>query len=82
MCEFLIADGKNNYKEVLKTSIDMMNGYKWNYFLFLLSYLPWLLLIIVTLGFAIIWVIPYILLGQIIYYQELSKKYKKKNNQV
>jgi len=60
--------------EYLSQSKEMMNGYKWDYFVFSLSFLGWILFSVVTLGIGLIWTIPYMSIAEIIYYEELRKK--------
>ena len=50
-----------------------MKGYKGDYFVFLLSFIGWFLLVPFTLGIILIWLLPYILVAQIIYYEKLSE---------
>ena len=56
-----------------------MQGYKWDYFIFGLSFIGWILLIGFTFGIAMIWVMPFILIAQTLYYEELKKLKKVKN---
>lgn len=65
--------------EYLEQSKEMMHGFKWDYFVFCLSFLGWILLSIITCGIGFIWTIPYITISEVIYYDEL-KKLKKENN--
>lgn len=79
MTSYLLADlanEKTKFKEVMKTSKIMMDGYKWDYFVFGLSFFGWILLVIVTFGVAAIWVYPYIMTANVMYYEELKKKKK------
>lgn len=71
-----LADEDTKYKDVMKTSKEMMDGYKWDYFVFGLSFIGWILLVVVTFGIAIIWVYPYIMTANVMYYEELKKKKK------
>jgi len=76
MVNYILADNVNSetkIMDVINTSKKMMNGYKWDYFVFSLSFIGWLLLVPLTLGIAIIWVFPYIETANIIYYEELKK---------
>lgn len=59
--------------EYLSQSKEMMKGYKWDYFVFVLSFLGWIILGILTLGIGLIWVIPYVSFAETIYYDELKK---------
>lgn len=67
--------------EYLIKSKEMMNGYKWDYFLFCLSFLGWILLGIITFGIALIWVIPYVSMAQGIYYEDLKNLKLKKEKE-
>lgn len=62
----------------LEESKELINGYKLDYFIFNLSFVGWMLLSIVTCGILLIWTIPYIIISQVLYYDEL-KKIKSKN---
>ncbi len=46
-------------KEALDASIDMMDGHKMDYFVLILSFIPWCLLGAVTCGLGFLYVIPY-----------------------
>ncbi len=46
-------------KEALDASIDMMDGHKMDYFVLILSFIPWCLLGTVTCGLGFLYVIPY-----------------------
>ena len=73
----ILADGEEDPMECIKKSKAMMNGYKWDYFAFHLSFIPWYLLGIITLGLAFIYVGPYVQVSEILYYEELRKVNKK-----
>lgn len=47
--------------ECLKTSRQIMKGYKWKLFVLGLSFIPWFLLMCITLGLAIFYVNPYLM---------------------
>lgn len=59
--------------QVIKESINMMKGYKLHYVLFILSFIGWFLLIVVTFGLAGVWVIPYLHISSILYYIHLKR---------
>ncbi len=46
-------------KEALDASVDMMDGHKMDYFVLILSFIPWCLLGAVTCGLGFLYVIPY-----------------------
>lgn len=58
---------------VLRTSSNLMKGYRGNYFLFHLSFILWYILIWITFGLAAFWVIPYIQMSSVAYYEELTE---------
>lgn len=74
MVSYLIADGSLDVWGTLKESQEMMKGYKWDYFIFNLSFLGWIILGMLTFGIAFIYVIPYINIANTLYYEELNKK--------
>lgn len=73
MAENIIVEKNNNFIDALKESYNLMQGYKWDYFNFLLTFFPWLLLGIATLGIGFIWVLPYFTLSQKLYYFKLKE---------
>lgn len=81
MVPFLLADDggeKKTVAELVETSKNMMDGYKLDYFVFELSFFGWILLGLVTFGIAYIWVVPYIEVANVMYYEELKKLKKVK----
>lgn len=73
MVYYIYVDHEGGIKETMKASREMMKGYKWNYFLFGLSFIGWILLCLLSLGIGLIWLVPYLLVAQTIYYEELKK---------
>lgn len=71
-------DQSSSAMDYLDQSKELMRGYKWDYFVFNLSFLGWMLLSVLTLGILFIWVIPYYSVAEVLYYDEL-KKLKEKN---
>ena len=69
----LIVDGSTGALDTIKKSKKIMYGHKGNYFVFILSFLGWILLGVVTLGIALIYVIPYMSVAQLVYYEEIKK---------
>jgi uncharacterized membrane protein len=59
--------------DYLSTSKKLMKGHKWDYFVFMLSFLGWILLSILTFGVLFIFTIPYITIAEALYYDELKK---------
>lgn len=57
---YLIAEDKKlEPGKAQKKSMEMMEGHKADYFVLILSFIPWFLLCAVTLGLAAIYVVPY-----------------------
>ena len=73
MAGYLVVDTDLEAMEVVKKSRAMMKGYKWNYFVFGLSFIGWILLIPFTLGILIIWLIPYMIVSMALYYENLKE---------
>ena len=55
---------------ILGYSRNLIKGYKWDYFVFLLSFLGWALLCLFII--PIIFVYPYFMVSNILYYDELK----------
>lgn len=74
MFYYIIADNKEeNAMDGLKKSWQLMKGYKWDYFVFVLSFLGWYILCALTLGILCIWVVPYCNTAFAIYYEKLQQ---------
>ena len=59
----LFEDSSKGINQLIRESKALMNGYKWEMFVFYLSFLGWLLLIPITLGLAVFYVGPYLQLS-------------------
>lgn len=73
MAILIMIDGEEDPMQCILKSKAMMKGYKWDYFKFLLSFFWWCLLIVPTLGLILIYLEPYMLTSQVLYYEELKK---------
>ena len=73
MAGYLVVDTDLEAMEVVKKSRAMMKGYKWNYFVFGLSFIGWILLVPFTLGILIIWLMPYVIVSMALYYENLKE---------
>jgi uncharacterized membrane protein len=74
MVFYLLADGEEEIIETIKKSCDMMKGHKMDFFVLNLSFIGWMILSCLTFGILFIWVIPYIQMSQIIFYEKLKHK--------
>lgn len=71
MSTFIFIDGEDtDAMAIIKKSKDMMYGYKWDYFVFQLSFIGWALLCLFI--FPIIYVLPYYYVAETMYYEELK----------
>ncbi len=59
-------------KEALEASMQMMDGHKTDYFVLTLSFIPWLLLVAITCGIAVLYVGPYMKAAYTVFYQEVK----------
>jgi uncharacterized membrane protein len=53
-------------------SKEMMKGNKLRFFFFSLSFFGWALVVVLTLGIAAIWVIPYMQASYAAFYREIA----------
>lgn len=67
--------------DYLEKSRNMMKGYKWNYFIFGLSFIGCVFLSIITFGVGLIWTVPYVCIAEAIYYDELKKQVEKEKKE-
>lgn len=73
---FILVDKpKLSIKEILSESFDMMENYIIEYFILIISFIGWLILGIFTFGILYIWVIPYMMLTLVYFYEHVKKDY-------
>lgn len=75
MIPYILADNPGiSSKEAFRRSKALMNGHKFDLFIFQLSYIGWSILgSIVCFGFGMLFVTPYISAGNAEFYKEVSK---------
>lgn len=61
-------------REALNESKEIMNGHKMDLFILELSFILWILLVVVTFGIAAIYVVPYMDLTVANFYQSIKRK--------
>ncbi len=71
----MIDDPEIGISAALRQSKEMMYGYKTRLFYLDLSFIGWCLLCILTLGIGILWLSPYMLTSQTIFYEELCSEH-------
>lgn len=73
MAFYVLADNPNmTAREALRTSKNITNGHKFDLFVLSLSFIPWLLLVLITCGIAAIYVVPYMCLTVTNFYNEIK----------
>ncbi len=70
---YIVIDTKTKGNDALKESREMMKGHKFEYFVFELSFIGWVLLTPFTLGILLIWLVPYMMIAHVLFYEELKK---------
>lgn len=73
MSKYIYCDQELKPLECIKASKKMMKGHKWDYFIFNLSFVGWIILGMFTFGLLYIWLIPYMSTADVLYYDELKK---------
>lgn len=59
--------------EILRKTWEITKGYKWDLFIFFLSFLGWVILAPFTLCILYIWLIPYMTIAEVLVYESLKK---------
>lgn len=60
--------------ECIDRSMAMMKGHKWELFLLDLSYIGWILLGLLSLGIGLLWIIPWMQMARVKFYEELKRE--------
>ena len=63
----------------IERSMAMMEGYKMKYFILQLSFIGWILLVILTCGILSLWITPYMSAANANFYEYVKEEYNKKN---
>ena len=70
---YLLADDPQmTGKEALRKSMQMMKGNMGKYIWLHVTFLPWILMSVVTLYIALIWILPYLMMTKIMFYRDLA----------
>ena len=73
MVTYLVIETDVDGNDALKESREMMKGHKFEYFIFILSFIGWMILVPFTLGLLLIWLVPYMIVAEAIYFDKLKK---------
>ena len=74
MTPYILKDNpemKNN--AAIEESMRMMDGHKLELFMLDLSFIGWVILSILTCGIGLLWLIPYINMAHVNFYEDLKK---------
>ena len=75
MAFYVLADNPEmTAREALRESKEIMHGHKWELFVLQLSFILWMILGLFTLGFAYIYVIPYMSATVANFYQKIKRQ--------
>ena len=66
--------------EALKKSVVLMKGHKLQYILLQISFLPWLLICLITFYLALLIVVPYMEMANVMFYRDLIGDYTNTGN--
>lgn len=61
-------------KEIVNKSEELMTGNRWRYFWLSLTFIGWSILSVFTFGIGMLWLMPYIMVAMICFYEHLSGK--------
>ena len=59
--------------DILNRSMDLMEVHRLDYILYILSFAGWIIVGIMTFGLLFLWVVPYMMVSNVIFYDELIK---------
>lgn len=72
---FILFDNQDmTGKEIVKKSAELMNGHRWSYFWLNLSFIGWAILAVFTFGIGFFWLMPYMMIAEIFFYENLAGK--------
>ena len=70
----LAYDSSRTAIDIVNTSGKYMVGNRWKAFVLDLSFVGWYLLVGITFGLILLWLMPYMLVTRILFYEEISGK--------
>lgn len=76
MTFYILADDNSiGAMEAIDKSKKMMDGYKWKYFCLGLRFIGWSLLCILTLGIGFLWLLPYMQVSVVKFYDDIKENH-------
>ena len=73
----LIDNPELSANQAINLSQKMMKGHKFDMFILHLSFIGWIFLSIFTFGIGLLWLLPYMMTAQAVFYQDVKKEYNK-----
>ncbi|SHJ73071.1 Uncharacterized membrane protein [Dethiosulfatibacter aminovorans DSM 17477] len=78
MSYYLLAENPDmEAMEALRKSSDLMNGHKWEFFKFCLSFIGWAILCLLTMGIGFLVLIPYFQMSKLYFYRSITSTKKR-----
>ena len=71
LVSYIYIDKNVNPKGCIEESMQLMSGYKWDYFTLLSSFIGLFVLSILTFGLLFVYLIPYVNISKVLYYDEV-----------
>lgn len=71
-----IEDSEIGIVDGIKKAMAISNGFKWKYFVFLLSFIGWSILASIALGIGWLWLTPYLTLSTYLFYKHMIREYQ------
>lgn len=72
---YILNDNPNmNGKEIVGMSENLMKGNRWKFFWLGLTFIGWAILAGFTFGIGMLWLMPYIMVSMVCFYEDLSGK--------
>ena len=65
--------------DILNRSMDLMEEHRLDYIIYCLSFAGWIIVGIMTFGLLLFWVAPYMMVSNVLFYDELIKLEKREN---
>lgn len=70
---YILVDKDNlSAKDAVEQSAQLMNGHRWEYFWLHLTFIGWMILALISCGIGLFWLIPYIQISSIEFYENLA----------
>lgn len=72
---YILNDNENmSGKEIVEESARLMRGNRWRFFWLPITFIGWIILSGFTLGIGMLWVMPYMMVAYVCFYEDLANK--------